>query len=125
MKELDFKKQNYTLIGINNSIEGDLKLTGDAIIHSSVKGTITMFGEGTLILERHSSFEGTIYCNDIEVFGEIKGTVKAGGKLTVRSSASLSGNIQAKSLTVYPGAILNIEGHTEEEQSQSSVEPVQ
>jgi cytoskeletal protein CcmA (bactofilin family) len=124
MKEIDFKKQNYTVIGINNSIEGELKLTGDALIHSSVRGTITMFQEGTLILERDSKFEGTIYCNDIEVFGEVKGTIKANGKLTVRSSASISGNIQAKQMSVYPGAILNIEGHTDDE-DQSSVNPVQ
>ncbi len=124
MKELDFKKQNYTVIGINNSIEGDLKLTGDALIHSSIKGTITMFQEGTLILERDSSFEGTIYCNDIEVFGSVKGTIKANGKLTVRSSAFVSGNIQAKQMAVYPGAILNIEGHTDDEE-QSPASPVQ
>jgi cytoskeletal protein CcmA (bactofilin family) len=125
MKELDFKKQNYTVIGINNSIEGELKLTGDAIIHSSIKGTITMFQEGTLILERNSSFEGTIYCNDIEVFGEVKGTIKANGKLTIRSSASISGNIQAKQMSVYPGAILNIEGHTDDNEEKSSAGPVQ
>lgn len=122
MREIDFKKQNYTVIGINNSIDGELKLTGDAIIHSKITGTITMFGEGNLILERTSEFEGTIYCNDIEVFGNIKGSIKSSGILTIRSSASISGNISAKKLSIYPGAILNIEGHTEDESPEAQVQ---
>lgn len=118
IKENDFKKQNYTVIGMNNSIVGDLNLTGDSIIHSKIKGTITIFGEGKLILERTSEFEGTIYCNDIEVFGIVKGSIKSAGALTIRSSANISGNISAQKLSIYPGAVLNIEGHTNEELSE-------
>lgn len=114
MKESNFKKQNYNFVGLNSNLEGELKFTGDTIIHGTVKGTIIMQDEGKLILERSSSFEGTIFCQDLEVFGLIKGTVKASGTLSIRSSSSVSGNIQAGKLVVYPGAVLNVESHTEE-----------
>ncbi len=114
MKESDFKNQNYTVIGINNSISGELELSGEVIVHSKVKGTITVKDEGKLVIERDSYIEGTIYCHDIEVFGEIQGNINAQGKLTVRSSARISGGVNANQMAVYPGATLNIEAHAED-----------
>jgi len=114
MQVTEFKKQNYTVLGTKNIIEGDLKFHGDTIIHCKVTGTISMVDDAKLIIERPAQFDGIIYCKDVEVFGEIKGTIKASGTVTIRSSANLSGNIQANKLSVYPGAVLNIEGHTEE-----------
>lgn len=114
MKESNFKKQNYNFIGQNTQLEGELKFSGDTIIHGHLKGTVTMAAEGTIIFERTASFEGTIFCHDLEVFGDIKGTIKASGTLNVRSSACVSGNIEALKLVVYPGAILNVESHTQE-----------
>lgn len=114
MKENNFKKQNYNFIGHNTDLEGELKFTGDTIIHSKVAGTLIMQDNGDLIFERDSYFEGTIFCHDLEVFGQIKGTIKASGTLSIRSSASVSGNIQAAKLVVYPGAVLNVESHTQE-----------
>jgi cytoskeletal protein CcmA (bactofilin family) len=112
MKENNFKNQNYNFISAETSLEGDLTFSGDTIIHGQIKGTIIIKDEGHLIFERSSIFEGTIYCQDIEIFGSIKGTIKAAGTLNVRSSGQVSGNIQAQKLVVYPGALLNIEGHT-------------
>ena len=117
MKESNFKKQNYNFVGNHTFLEGELKFTGDTIIHGRVKGTIIMQDEGNLILERTAKFEGTIFCQNLEVFGEVKGTVKASGTLSIRSSASVSGNIQAGKLVVYPGAVLNVESHTQENET--------
>lgn len=113
MKEKDFKTQNYNFIGQSTQIEGDLKFAGDTLLHGDIRGTITMTDDGILTLERSSSFEGTVFCKNLDIFGEFKGTVKSSGTLTVRSSALVSGNIQAKKMTIYPGAILNIEGHAD------------
>jgi cytoskeletal protein CcmA (bactofilin family) len=115
MNDLDFKKLNFSVLGKNCNIEGDLKFAGDTLITCDFNGTITMTDNGKLILERGSKVIGTVYCNDIEVFGDLEGTVKAAGTMIVRSSAKVSGNIEANRLSVYPGALLNIEGHTPEE----------
>jgi len=120
MKENNFKNQNYTVIGINNNIEGELTLCGDIIIHSKIKGTITVVDQGKIILERESSFEGTIFCQDIDVFGSVQGNIVASGALTVRSSANISGTVKAGKMTVYPGATLNMEAHAETEEKKNS-----
>jgi cytoskeletal protein CcmA (bactofilin family) len=114
MLESNFKKQNYTVIGIASLIEGDLTLSGDVIIHSHIKGTITIKAPGKVTLERASHLEGTINCEDIDVFGKVEGNINSTGTLTVRSSANVSGTIKSGQLTVYPGAILNMEAHAEE-----------
>lgn len=124
MKENNFKKQNYNFVGLNTKLEGELNFTGDTIIHGQVKGTIVVQDEGNLVFERTAIFEGTIYCENLEVFGTIKGTIKASGMLNIRSSASVSGNIQANKMVVYPGAILNVESHTQESELESTSKQV-
>lgn len=116
MNELDFKKLNFSIFGRNCEVEGNLKLHGDTLISSNLKGTITMIDNGKLTIERDSFINGDIYCNDVEIFGKFEGSIKASGTLIVRSSAIVSGNIQAKRISIYPGAILNIEGHTPEQE---------
>ncbi len=113
MKEINFKNLNYTVLGANNKIVGDLEMQGDTIIHSHIEGTITMKDTSRLIIERKSTIDGTIYCFDIEIFGKVYGNIYSEGKLTIRSSAEVSGVIKAKQLSVYPGAILNMEAHAE------------
>ena len=113
MQENNFKNQNYNFISAGTYLEGELTFSGDTIINGHIKGTIIIKDEGHLIFERTSIFEGTIFCRDIEIFGTIKGTIKSAGTLNVRSSGQVSGNIEAQKLVVYPGALLNIEGHAE------------
>lgn len=112
MNELDFKKLNFSIVGRKCDIQGDLKFTGDTLLTCNIKGTITVLDHSKITLERDSFIEGDIYCHDIEVFGSFKGSIRASGKLTVRSSAILSGSIEAKGISIYPGAILNVEGNT-------------
>jgi cytoskeletal protein CcmA (bactofilin family) len=117
MKEINFKNLNYTVLGANNKIVGDLEMQGDTIIHSQIEGTITIKDTSNLIIERKAKIDGTIYCHDVEVFGKVFGNIYAEGKLTIRSSAEVSGVIKAKKLSIYPGAILNMEAHAENEES--------
>lgn len=114
MKENEFKSLNFSLIGQNSLIDGDLKFSGETVLNCKLKGKITMLGTEKLTLERESHFEGQVYCHDIEVFGSVRGTIHASGTLSIRSSANVSGNIKAKRMSIFPGAVLNIEGHTEE-----------
>lgn len=113
MIEQDFRKLNFSVLGQGCEYEGDIKLKGDSIIDCKITGSITMLDDSKLIIERDAYIEGTIYCKDIEVFGELNGTVNASGSLTVRSSGKVSGKISAANLSVYPGAVLNIEGRAE------------
>ncbi len=113
MNQTDFKHLSFTILGKDCEYEGDLRLRGDAIVDSKVIGSIVMLDEGKLVVERDASIEGSIYCQDIEVFGNIEGSISATGSLTVRSSGRVSGKVSSANLSVYPGAVLNIEGSAE------------
>ena len=125
MNESDFKSYNFSLLGANSYFEGDLSFEGDVILAGHLKGTINI-KKGKLTLERTSKTEGTIYCEDIEVFGEFSGAINSSGVTSIRSSAVVSGNIKAKKLSIFPGAQLNMEGETsdtpEENQSPSHIQ---
>jgi cytoskeletal protein CcmA (bactofilin family) len=110
----EIKNLNFSVFGAKNKINGEFHLHGDVIISSQIEGQINMLDEGKITVEREGSIEGILYCHDLEVFGTIKGHIKASGQVTIRSSAEISGNLQAERLSIFPGAILNIEGHTSE-----------
>jgi cytoskeletal protein CcmA (bactofilin family) len=110
----DLKNLNFCVLGSKSKIKGELSLCGDITISSQIEGQINMLDGGKVTIEREGFLDGIIYCQDLEVFGTIKGHIKAEGNVVVRSSANISGNIHAQNLTIYPGATLNIEGHTQE-----------
>lgn len=113
MDYTDFKTLNFSVMGNQTKLTGDLEFTGDTILAGEVHGSITMKETGKIVLEQSARIEGEIYCQDIEVFGHFSGTINSSGTLTVRSSAVVSGKINANQLSIYPGAILNMEGSAE------------
>lgn len=117
MNENDFKAINFSVLGKGCEYEGDLRLRGDATVNCKVLGSISIMDDSKLVIEREAYVEGSIYCKDVEIFGEVNGSIIASGSMVVRSSGKVSGKIAAGSMSIYPGAILNIEGSAEEVES--------
>lgn len=115
IQEQDFKDFKYNILGSHSQIQGDLTLSGDAIITSRIEGSIKVVGEGRLILERGSFVEGKIEAHDVEIFGTVKGEIRSTGTVSVRASAKISGSLEAKKLVVYPGAIVEMDINTRED----------
>lgn len=113
MQENSFKSLEFTLLGKNCEYDGDIRVKGETIINCYLKGSVTMLDDSKITIERDAVVEGNIYCKDIEVFGTVNGAINANGSLTVRSNAKIFGNVHSEKLSIYPGAILNIEGHSE------------
>ncbi len=100
------------MLGAHSDLDGNFKFSGDTIINCNVKGTIHMLNNASLTLERESRFEGELYAHDIEIFGEFSGSINASGKVVVKSSGSISGQVTSNQLVISPGAVVNIEGQT-------------
>ena len=113
MNELSFKSLEFSVIGKDCEYIGDIKTKGETIFNGKVKGSITVMDNSRIVIERDAYIEGNIYCKDIEVFGVVNGSINSDGALTIRSNAKVFGNIHAQKMSVYPGAILNIEGHAQ------------
>lgn len=117
MKESDFLNLNFTVIGSEANLEGELRFSGDVLVNGSIKGTITVENGAKLTLERTGNIEGFVYCGEFEVFGKVQGTIDSSENLVVRAGANVSGIINAKTISISPGATVNMDGHTQEEAS--------
>ena len=115
MNVTQFRELQFSLLGRKSQLRGEFVFYGETYINCEVDGQITMGDEGKLILERDYVIVGDIFCQDVEIFGQFSGTINAEGTLVARSSAKISGTIKAKQISIYPGAEVNFEGHTEAE----------
>jgi cytoskeletal protein CcmA (bactofilin family) len=114
LNQNDFKGLNFTILGEGSKLKGEFEFSGDLTISSEIDGKITMRDHGKVIIERNGRVTGSIYCDTVEIFGDFSGNIKAEAKVIVRSSGKLNGHILSGELAIYPGALVNIEGHTKD-----------
>jgi cytoskeletal protein CcmA (bactofilin family) len=113
MLETDFKNINYSIIGKDNHLLGEIQIQGDLYVYGKVKGDLIFKTPANLILERTSNVEGRIFGFNIEIHGQFSGTIQSQGVVKIYAGANVSGNIKSNQLVVYPGAILNSESQVE------------
>jgi cytoskeletal protein CcmA (bactofilin family) len=115
INDQDFKQFHYNVLGAKSYIQGDVVLFGDAIITSSIEGSIEIKDKGKLVLERGSSVKGKIKAIDLEIFGDVEGEIECSGLVSIRSSAKVSGSIKSARLVIYPGASVDMKASSQEE----------
>ena len=71
----DFRQFHYNILGVKSQVIGNLILSGDAIITSSVEGSVEVIDTGKLVLERGSFVKGKIKAINLEVFGRVEGEI--------------------------------------------------
>jgi cytoskeletal protein CcmA (bactofilin family) len=114
MTDQDFRQFHYNILGTNSRVVGDLILSGDAIITSTIEGSIEVLDQGKLVLERGSFIKGHIKAIDLEIFGKVEGDIECSGLVSIRSSAEVSGSIKSARLVIYPGAIVEMKASSQE-----------
>lgn len=110
----DFRQFHYNILGVKSQVIGDLILCGDAIITSSIVGSIVVQDSGKLVLERGSFIKGKIKAIDLEIFGQVEGDIECSGVVSIRSSAQVTGSIKSARLVIYPGAIVEMTADSQE-----------
>lgn len=108
------KNQEFTYIGKSTSLSGTFKFLGPTHFQGQLQGDIIVENFAKLVLEIGSFTEGTLECFDLDIYGEFVGVVKSLGRVTIYPTATFEGKIISKSLEILPGAIVNMNGHTEE-----------
>lgn len=104
---------DVNLFGKDLLLKGEFHLAGLVRIDSEVHGTIFMNNPGKIIFEQQAKVFGDLFVHDLEILGTINGNIESKGNVIIRSSANITGKINAKNICIHPGAILNFEGHTE------------
>jgi len=93
------------VIGTNTSILGDVISEGDFRIDGKVEGTIKTGGR--VVIGKTGIATGKIICNDADIEGNFSGELQVENILTLKSSATISGEVTIGKLSIEPGAAFN------------------
>jgi cytoskeletal protein CcmA (bactofilin family) len=107
------QNQTFSSLGKATILEGKFSFNGQTHLSGKLNGEITI-SEAKLVLEIGSVTEATIKCADAEIYGEFTGDIYASGNIVLYPTAVVNGKLIARSLEILPGAVVNINGHTEE-----------
>ena len=93
------------IIGKNTSFVGDIISEGDFRIDGKVEGTIKT--SGRVILGKSGSIKGKVECNNADIEGKFSGELIVNSLLTLKATATISGDVIISKLSVEPGAEFN------------------
>ena len=113
-ESIDVKKMNFSFFGKGAVLSGVFRLKGITHLNSRLDGEITMEDKGRLIIEDEGIFTGSFRGHDIDIFGTVDATLVATGKVTIHSTARVSGNIRANEIVVNPNSHVNMKADTNE-----------
>ncbi|MCI9639159.1 polymer-forming cytoskeletal protein [Anaerovoracaceae bacterium 41-7] len=124
------------VIAANTKVTGDIVTRGHLMIYGEVEGNVTAAGNITatgrisgdiacsnlkltgcqlksnltvkenILMDADSKVEGRIFCSVLSADGTIKGNIEATSEVQIHSSASITGGIRTKSISVDAGAQL-------------------
>ena len=95
-----------TFLGPDASIEGTIEFQGTIRLDGSVKGKIRS-GEGTVIVGEKASVHAEIVVGTAIVMGEVVGTIDAAERIELYPPGRVSGDIQAPTISIEEGGMLN------------------
>lgn len=113
MSETFFRRE-FSFFGKNCRFKGHFELVGPVKIQSHIEGEINHLGTDELSIEPEGVVIGEVKCHEAYVYGMFEGKLSARSKVTLYPTAIVNGSIEASSLVIHPGAILNIKGNTTE-----------
>ena len=93
------------IIGKNTSIVGDIISEGDFRIDGKVEGTIKTAGR--VVIGKSGSVSGKVECNNADIEGKFSGELVVNNLLTLKATATISGDVIISKLSVEPGAEFN------------------
>ena len=97
--------EGSTVIGKAVTIRGELLGSEDLFMDGAIDGSITLT-ECRLTIGPNARIKADLSVRDIVVFGQIDGNVKASGRMELRQSAVVNGDILANRLSVEETAVI-------------------
>ena len=104
-KSGETKVMERNLIGKNTKISGDIISEGDFRIDGTLEGTIKT--DGRVIIGGSGFIQGKVECTNADVEGMFSGELMVSNTLTVKSTATINGDVVIGKLSVEPGATFN------------------
>jgi len=95
--------ENTTIIREDASFEGKMVFEGNVMVNGKFKGEIISNGE--LTVGSGGLVEGVVQVGTINIFGEVRGNIKAKQKIVINAPSTVKGDIEAPSLVIQEGAV--------------------
>jgi len=112
--------EGSTVIGKSVVVRGELSGSEDLYLDGDLEGTITLT-DSRLTIGPNARVVANLIVRDLVVLGNLKGNVRAAGRIELRESAIVSGDIVAARLSIEDNAV--IKGRVELTASAASVSP--
>lgn len=109
----NIKNLEFSLVGKECHLTGTFNFNGHTRIAGYLEGEVILKNNAILCIEPNGSIKGTIHCNDLEIYGDFDGEIQSTGKVSIYPPGNVSGVLKSQSLEVYPGAVLNLDGFTQ------------
>ncbi|MBD3380489.1 MAG: helix-turn-helix domain-containing protein [Candidatus Omnitrophica bacterium] len=106
-KEEALPKQEEKVLDVNASMQGTLRFDDPVNLRISGKFEGTLDTKGRLMVGKKADISADITGESISIAGNVKGNIKAFGVLSLESTAVLEGDVEAASLSVEEGAVIN------------------
>jgi cytoskeletal protein CcmA (bactofilin family) len=99
------KLMDRNVIGKNTTIVGDIKSDGDFRVDGTLEGTLTT--NGRVIIGTEGSIKGKVEAKNADIEGTFSGNLLVSNTLTIKATATISGEVVIGKLSVEPGASFN------------------
>ena len=96
------------------NITGELQFAGTLRIDGNFHGSIST-GD-LLIIGEHAMVHADIHAGEVEIHGQVLGTIEAKRRVEISASGRVRGDIQTPVLIVTPGALLDGRTHMADDQ---------
>jgi cytoskeletal protein CcmA (bactofilin family) len=116
--------EGSTVIGKSVIIRGELSGNEDLYIDGDIEGTITL-PESRLTVGPNAQVRADVSAREVVIFGHLAGNIKATGRVDLRQSALVKGDILAGRLSIEESAVLTgrVELKVTPETAKSSAAP--
>jgi cytoskeletal protein CcmA (bactofilin family) len=95
--------EDSTVIGKSVTIRGELSASEDLYLDGEFQGTVSLPGN-RLTIGPNSKVEADVHVRDVIIFGSLDGNIQASGRVELRQSAIMRGDITASRLSIEENA---------------------
>jgi len=97
--------EDSTVIGKSVTIRGEISGSEDLYLDGEIQGTLTLPGN-RLTVGPNARVLADLEVRDITVFGSIEGNIRASGRVDLRQTASIHGDIYTTRLSIEEKAMI-------------------
>ncbi len=99
------KSSERNILAQKTQIIGNITSDGDFRIDGTLEGNLTT--DGRVVIGAKGLVKGAVVCANADIEGRFSGDLKVSKTLTVKSTATISGDVIIGKLSVEPGATFN------------------